>query len=29
MPENEEFEPIITRNCVIEGRVIGLIRDHI
>ena len=29
MPENEEFETIITRNCVIEGRVIGLIRDHI
>ena len=29
MPENEEFQPIITRNCVIEGRVIGLIRDHI
>ena len=29
MPENDDFEPIITRNCVIEGRVIGLIRDHI
>ncbi|MBS4912741.1 MAG: transcriptional repressor LexA [Veillonella sp.] len=28
-PENSEFEPIYTKNCVIEGKVIGLIRDHI
>ncbi len=28
-PENEAFEPIIVRNCVIEGKVIGLIREHI
>lgn len=28
-PENSDFEPIITDNCIIEGKVIGLIRDHI
>lgn len=28
-PENEEFEPIIVDDCVIEGKVIGLIRDRI
>lgn len=28
-PENEAFEPIITKNCVIEGLVIGLVRDNI
>lgn len=28
-PENEDFEPIITKECIIEGKVIGLIRDHI
>jgi len=28
-PENSDFEPIYTDNCVIEGKVIGLIRDHI
>lgn len=28
-PENDEFEPIITRDCHIEGLVIGLLRDHI
>lgn len=27
-PENDEFEPIICHDCVIEGKVIGLIRDH-
>ncbi|WP_295827841.1 transcriptional repressor LexA, partial [uncultured Veillonella sp.] len=28
-PENSEFEPIYTDSCTIEGKVIGLIRDHI
>ena len=28
-PENDEFEPIITRDCVIEGLVVGLVRDKI
>lgn len=28
-PENSEFEPIYTKECQIEGKVIGLIRDHI
>lgn len=28
-PENDDFEPILTRECVIEGKVIGLIREHI
>lgn len=28
-PENPDFEPIITDTCIIEGKVIGLIRDHI
>lgn len=27
--ENEDFEPILTRNCIIEGKVIGLIREHV
>ena len=28
-PENSDFEPIYTESCTIEGKVIGLIRDHI
>ena len=28
-PENDNFEPIITKNCEIAGLVIGLIRDRI
>lgn len=28
-PENDAFEPIIVRDCVIEGKVIGLIRDRL
>lgn len=28
-PENDAFSPIITQNCVIEGLVIGLVRDSI
>ncbi len=28
-PENDNFEPIIVRDCVIEGKVIGLIRDRL
>lgn len=27
-PENDNFEPIYTDNCLIEGKVIGLIRDR-
>lgn len=28
-PENSDFDPIYTDHCIIEGKVIGLIRDHI
>lgn len=27
-PENEDFEPILTKECIIEGKVVGLIRDR-
>lgn len=27
-PENDAFEPIIVKDCVIEGRVVGLIRNY-
>lgn len=28
-PENDDFDPIITKECHIEGLVIGLVRDRI
>ncbi len=28
-PENDDFDPIITKDCHIEGLVVGLVRDHI
>lgn len=28
-PENDSYEPIIVKDCVIEGKVIGLIRERI
>lgn len=28
-PENEDFAPIVVRDCTIEGKVIGLIRDRL
>lgn len=28
-PENDDFDPIIVTECVIEGKVIGLIRDRL
>lgn len=28
-PENDSFEPIIVKDCVIEGKVIGLIRENL
>lgn len=28
-PENDSFEPIIVKDCTIEGKVIGLIREDI